>query len=325
MLPATMSAWVCPRYGAPQVLRLDARPVPVPGPGEVLIRIHATTVSSGDARVRALRVPPGMRLMARLALGFRGPRRAILGTECAGVVAAVGAGVTAFRPGDAVIAFPGGRFGCHAEYRTMPATGAIARKPDSLTFEQAAALSFGGSTALHFLDVAGVGPGTSLLVIGASGAVGSAMAQLARHTGAVVTGVTGTANVDLVRALGVAEVIDYASADVTRSERRFDVIADCVAATRFADCLGILNEGGRYLAIAGGLGDMLARRRGTRRSLSGPAAERPEHIRRLADLAAAGIFRPVIDSVLPFAQMPAAHARADTGRKRGSVVVTLPP
>ena len=323
-LPAMMSAWVCTRYGGPEVLRLEQLPMPDPAAGEVLIRIHATTVSSGDARVRALRVPPGMRLAARLALGLRGPRRAVLGTECAGVVVAVGTGVTTFRPGDAVIAFPGGKVGCHAEYRTMPVVGGIARKPDGLTFDQAASLCFGASTALHFLDKAGVGPGTTLMVIGASGAVGSAMVQLARHNGASVTGVTSTGNVGLVRSLGAERVIDYTTEDFAGSAR-YDVIADTVAATCFVDCLATLNEGGRYLAIAGGLGDMLARRRGTKRSLGGPAVERPEHVRRIADLASSGALRPVIDQTYPFAEMPAAHARVDTGRKRGSVVVSLLP
>lgn len=322
-LPPTMKAWVCKAYGGPQRLALETRPVPVPRAGEVLIRIHATTVTSGDVRLRALRVPHGMRTLARLALGLTGPRRAILGTECAGEVVAVGKGVTAYRPGDAILAFPGGAVGCHAEYRVMPVAGGMAHKPANLSFAEAASLSFGASTALHFLNAAKVGPGTALLVIGASGAVGSAMVQLARHRGAAVTGVTSTGNVELVRNLGAGAVIDYTRSDFAQTAGRFDVIADTVAASSFAACLPLLNEHGRYLSIAGGLGDMLARPRGTKRSIGGPAAERPEYVQQIAALAGSGALRPVIDRSFAFADLPAAHAFVDTGRKRGSVVVTL--
>jgi NADPH:quinone reductase-like Zn-dependent oxidoreductase len=323
-LPASMSAWVCPRYGGPDVLRLEERPVPRPAAGEVLIRIRATTVSSGDARIRALRVPPGMGLAARLALGLTGPRRAVLGTECAGDVVAAGAGVTALRPGDAVFAFPGVKVGCHAEYRVMPVSGGIALKPANLTHSEAAGLSFGGSTALHFLNAAGVGRGTALLVIGASGAVGSAMVQMAKHRGARVTGVTSTANLALVRDLGADAVIDYTTGD-WNGGARYDVIADTVAARSFVACLDALNENGRYLSLAGGIGDMLARPRGSKRSIAGPAAERAEYVAEIAALAASGALRPVIDRTFAFADLPAAHAHVDTGRKRGTAVVTLGP
>lgn len=322
-VPPTMQAWVCKRYGGPERLALETRPVPVPRAGEVLIRIHATTVTSADVRVRALRVPDGMHILARLALGLTGPRRAILGTECAGEVVAVGKGVTAYHAGDAVFAFPGGAMGCHAEYRVMPVAGGMARKPANLTFAEAASLSFGASTALHFLNAAKVGPGTDLLVIGASGAVGSAMVQIARHRGAEVTGVTSTANVGLVRDLGANTVIDYTRSDFAKADGRFDVIADTVAASTFATCVPVLKETGRYLSIAGGLGDMFARPKGTKRSIGGPAAERPEYIGQIAELAGSGALRPVIDRSFAFADLPAAHAFVDTGRKRGSVVVTL--
>lgn len=322
-LPSTMSAWVCHRYGGPEVLRLEQRPVPQPAAGEVLIRIRATTVTSGDVRLRALRVPAGMGLLARLVLGLTGPRRSVLGTECAGDVVAVGPGVTAFHPGDAVFAFPGGKVGCHAEYRVMAVAGGMALKPPNLTYAEAASLSFGASTALHFLNAAKVGPGTALLVIGASGAVGSAMVQIARHRGADVTGVTSTANLGMVRDLGAGAVIDYTQRDFTSEDGRFDVIADTVAASSFATCLPLLNENGRYLSLAGGLGDMLARPKGTKRSIGGPAAERPEYIAEIAGLAGSDAMRPVIDRTYAFADLPAAHAYVDTGRKRCSVVVTL--
>ena len=323
--PATMAAWICPRYGGPEVLRLGQRPVPQPAAGEVLIRIRATTVTSGDVRIRALRVPAGMGLLARLALGLTGPRRAVLGTECAGDVVAVGKGVTTFRPGDAVFAFPGARLGCYAEFRAMPVAGGMALKPPNLTYAEAASLSFGASTALHFLNAAKVGPGTALLVIGASGAVGSAMVQIARHRGAEVTGVTSTANLALVRDLGANAVIDYTQADLAAVAGRFDVVADTVAARSFATCLTLSNENGRYLSLAGGLGDILARPKGTKRSIGGPASECPEYIAEMAEMAGPGALRPVTDRTFDFADVPAAHARVDSGRKRGSVVVTLAP
>lgn len=318
-----MKAWVCRAYGDPSVLALEDRPKPVPGDGDVLIRIRATTVSSGDSRVRALRLPKGFGPLGRLALGFLRPRREILGTDLAGTVEAAGKDVTAYRPGDAVIAFPGSAMGCHAQYRVMPANGRIAPKPSNLSAEEAVSLLFGGSTALHYLRKAGLKAGESLLVIGASGAVGSAMVQLGRHLGARVTGVTSTPNLDLVRSLGAGNVIDYRTDDVTRQSRTWDVIADTVGASDFSHCHAILNEHGRYLAIAGGLADMLARRRGSRRSIAGAAAELTEDVLQLSHLAEAGILKPVIDRIFSFAELPQAHALADSGRKRGSIVVRV--
>ncbi len=318
-----MRAWMCRRYGGPETLTLETVPQPRPKPGEVLIRVVATSVSSGDVRVRALRVPAGMKTMARLALGFTGPRRRVLGTELSGVIAAVGGRVTAFKPGDAVIAFPGVAMGAHAEYRVMPADGRIALKPESMSFAEGAALCFGGSTALHFLRRAGLKQGERMLVIGASGAVGSAMVQLARQQGAWVAGVASTANLDLVRSLNADAAIDYTRGAYLGTGETYDVIADAVGITHFSGCHASLNEHGRYLSLAGGLGDMMARPKGTKRSIAGPAAERKEDVAELVQLAAAGAFRPVIDSIVPFEALPDAHRRADSGRKRGSVVVEV--
>lgn len=320
-----MNAWVCRRYGGPDVLERVRLPRPVPADDEVLVRIEATSVSSADARVRALRLPRGFGPLGRLFLGFTGPRTPVLGTEFAGVIESVGTAVTSFRPGDAMFGFPGGKMGCHAEYRTMPATGALAPKPASLTFAEAAGLCFGGTTALHFLRKAGLKRGESILVLGSSGAVGVALVQLARHLGARVTGVTSTVNVELVRSLGAARVLDYTRKDFRRDETRYDVIADTVGSSHFAECLPLLNEHGRYLGIAADLLGLLARPKGNRRSIAGPAEERPEDVRELARLAEAGIVRPVIDSTFAFEHLREAHARVDTGRKRGSVIVTLAP
>lgn len=322
-IPATMKAWTCRRYGGPEAVTPENIAVRPLKPGEVLIRVRATTVSSGDARMRALRLPPGFGLIGRLIFGLRGLRQPVLGSEVSGVVKAVGDKVSAFRPGDFVIAFPDTKLGGHAEYVTMAEGGLIVKKPENLSFEAAASLCFGGMTARDYIRKAALKKGERLLVIGASGAVGSAFVQLARHLGVHVTAVTSTGNIELVHALGTDAVLDYASEDFTALGQSWDVIADTVAASSFKRCLPVLNGGGRYLAIVGGLADMLAGKKGTKRSISGPAKSRLEDLRELAQLAEAGAYKPLIDSVYTFDQMREAHARTDTGRKRGSVVVRI--
>lgn len=317
-----MKAYIYRRYGGPEVLELAQMPTPTPKPDDILVRIRATTVSSADWRVRSLALPRGFGWLGRPIFGVFKPRQPVLGTEFSGIVEAVGAAVTRFKPGDAVVGFPGGKMGCHAEYRTIRADGPVALKPARLSFEQAAALSFGGSTALHFLRKAALTAGERILVIGASGAVGSALVQIAAHRGAVVTGVTSAGNGDLVRGLGAAEVIDYARA-APLSGGPYDVIADTVGATPVREALPHLAEGGRFLGIAAPLAEMFARRQGTKRPIMGPAEERPSDIAELAALAEAGAFTPVIDSVYDFGEMRAAHARVDSGRKRGSAVVRV--
>jgi NADPH:quinone reductase-like Zn-dependent oxidoreductase len=321
-----MKAYICRRYGGPDVVELADVPTPVPSPGEILVKIRATTVTAGDWRVRTLNMPKGLGLVARPALGFTRPRQPILGTELAGTVAAVGTEVTRFKPGDAVFAFPGGKMGCHAQYRTMPENGAVALKPENLSFEEAAALSFGAMTALDFLRKASLKAGDQVLVIGASGNVGTAMVQLARHFGAVVTGVTSTANLALVASLGAVKLIDYTKEDITNIRDAYDVIADTVGASAAAKLRPALKPGGRLLAIAGGLPEMLATLwtpLTSRKVIAGPAAERPAYLQEIAELAKTGALKPVIDRRYTFAQMREAHAYVETGRKKGSVVVTV--
>lgn len=322
-----MKAVICRRYGGPEVLGFRDVPMPDPKAGEVRIKVVATSVTSGDSRMRAARFPPGMDLVARPFLGFRGPRQPILGTEIAGIVDAVGAGVTRYRPGDAVMAFPGGKMACHAEYRCVAESGPIALKPDELGFAEAATLSFGGCTALHFFDVAAAAPGERLLIVGASGGVGSALVQLAGRCGAHITAVCSGRNVDLVRGLGAHAVIDHQTTDFRGEAGAYDVIFETVGSMVTGDALPLLRPGGRFVAIAAGLPDMLATigwpgRKG-RRVIAGPATERPEYVQQLADLAASGVLRPVVDKVFAFDDIAAAHAYVDTGRKRGSVAVLL--
>lgn len=202
-----MKAMTYRRYGGPDVVTLANVPKPTPKPSEVLIRILATTVTSADWRARSLRMPGGFGLFGRLAFGLLRPRQPILGTELAGIIDSVGPAVKRFRPGDEVIAFAGGRFGCHAEYRAMAEDGMIALKPANLSFEEAASLSFGAMNALPFLrDKARIGRGDHVLVVGASGAVGTAAVQIAKHFGAEVTGVTSTGNIALVQSIGADRV-----------------------------------------------------------------------------------------------------------------------
>lgn len=322
-----MKAYVYRRYGGPEVVELADVPKPVPRDSEVLVKILATTVNSGDWRVRTLNVPKGFGLVVRLALGITRPRQPIMGTEFAGIVEAVGKKVTKFGPGDEVIGFPGAKMGAHAQYRVLAEDGPIARKPPRLSFEEAASLCFGGTTALHFIRKAGIKGGDKVLVIGASGAVGTAMVQLARHFGAEVTGVTSTANLELVTALGADGVIDYTGEDFTRNGKVHDVIVDTVGATSFQRCRHSLKDGGRYVAVAGGLPEILASLRKPsadgKRVIAGPAEERPEDVRLLAELAEAGSLKPVVDRRYGFDQMVEAHAYVETGRKRGSVVVSV--
>lgn len=322
-----MKMIVCERYGPPEVLQRQEAEKPRPGDTDVLIRIRTTTVTAGDRRVRAFDIPSGMRFPARLALGITRPRNRVLGTEFAGEVEAIGSRVTRFSVGDRVFAFPGSRMGGYAEYKCMPEGGLLARIPANLDVENAAALSFGGTTALHFFRKAGLNADEEVLVIGASGGVGTAAVQLARHTGANVTGVCSTGNMELVRSLGAATVIDYTRDDVTARDNRYDVIMDTIGAIPAESLLPLLNQGGRLLLVAAGLHEMMllpgkARRSGAR-VIAGPASERPEDLRYLADLAGAGVFSPVIDRRYSLEEIIQAHHYVDTGRKRGNVVVTV--
>lgn len=300
-----MKAYICHRYGGPEVVDLLDVAKPVPKGNEVLIKILTTTVTAADWRVRTLAMPKGFGPLARLALGFTRPRQPILGTELAGVVEAIGTQVKKFKPGDAVFAFPGAKMGCHAQYRAVSEDSPVELKPESLSFEEAASLSFGGMTALHYLRKAGIKPGDKVLVAGASGGVGTAVVQLAKHFGADVTGVTSTANLGLVTSLGADRVIDYTKEDFTKEVEAYDIVVDVVGSTSFARCKHVLKHRGRLLAIAG------------------PAEERPEYFRQLAELAKTGVLRPVIDRCYDFAQMAEAHAYVETGRKKGSVIVMV--
>lgn len=322
-----MKAVVYHQYGGPEVLRMTEVATPVPKADEVLIRIHATTVTAGDWRMRSLDVPRGFGFLSRLAIGVTGPRKPILGMELSGVIAAVGAKVTKFKPGDAVFAFPGISMGCHAEYRCLSEDAAIALKPASLGHDQAAALSFGGTTALHFFREAKLSSGQTVLVNGASGAVGTAAVQLAKHFGAEVTAVCSAGNASLVKSLGADHVIDYQTEDFTRNGRLYDVILDAAGTAPFARSRASLREGGRLLLVLGNLRDLVSipwiALTNSRKVIGSTAKGVAADLRLLAELAEAGKFRAVIDRRYRFEEMVEAHRYVDSGRKKGNVVITL--
>ncbi len=322
-----MKAAIYERYGPPEVVSIRDVASPSPRPGEVLIKVRATTVSTGDWRARSLEMPPGFGPFARLAFGTIRPRQPILGTELAGVIDAIGDGVTAFNVGDEVFAFLDAKMGAHAEYRCIAANGLVAHKPKNLSFEQAGALSFGGMTMMNFFRRAALARGERVLVNGASGSVGSAAVQLARHFGADVTGVCSNVNVELVRAIGAHHVIDYTAEDFAGNGETYDVIVDTVGNAAYPRAKRSLAKGGRLLGVLGSFGALLraplaGKARG-HRVINGPALARVDDFHRLAAIAAQGAFTPVIDHVFPLEQIIDAHHRVETGRKRGSVVVTI--
>ncbi len=324
----TMKAVVCTRYGAPDVLEFVDRPKPIPAPDEILIRTRATTVSSGDWRIRSLEMPPGFAPLARLIFGFFRPRQPILGSEIAGEIEAVGSSVKNFTVGERVVAFDGTRLGGHAEFRVAAETGNVVRLPEGIDFTTAAALPFGATTAWDFLRRANLAAGEKILIIGASGSVGSAAVQLSRLRGARVTGVCGPNNVELVKSLGAERMIDYSREDVTALGAGFDVVLETTGALNLEQTCGLLARGGRTVLIAGGLGDLIsaswrARSRGFQ-AVVGPAAERREDLEQIVEMTARGQFQPVIERVYPFARIADAHARVGERRKRGNLVITIP-
>lgn len=324
-----MQAVICPRYGGPEVLELREVPEPRVREHDVLVRVHATTVTTADARVRAMRMPsPLFAVLGRLALGLRGPRRPVLGTELSGVVERVGPRVSAWRAGDEVVAVLGARFGAHAQVVALGPRAAVARKPPELTHEQAVALPFGALTALHYLRGIGrVRAGQRVLVVGASGAVGAAAVQIAGVLGASADGVCSAPNAQLVRSLGARRVYDYRTEDFARSDARYDVVLDTLGVTDLARCRRVLTPRGRLLAVVL-TGRELAQMVWTR-LVPGPTVhggvtpERADDLKLVMELSAAARLRPVIDSCHPLADIAQAHRRVDSGRKVGSVVVQV--
>lgn len=285
--------------------------MPIPGKNEVRVRVLATAIASSDCYIRGLNLSPAYRIMARFALGWNAPRRSVLGMVLSGEVESVGAYVETFEPGDQVFGFNRRLFGTYAEYVCWPEDGLLAPRPASLTDEESAAIPYGGLLALHFLRKAGVRAGQSVLVFGASGAVGTSAVQLARYLGAEVTGVCSTANVELVASLGATRVVDYTVEDFVDRAERYDLIFDAVGKNKSASalrrCRQALAPGGACISVDDGTPKL-----------------RREDLLLLGELATKGEIGPVIDRIYASLEdIVDAHRYVDKGHKRGNVIVTV--
>jgi NADPH:quinone reductase-like Zn-dependent oxidoreductase len=326
-VPRTMRAAVYDRFGAPEVVHLEEVPVPRPGADDVLIRVVASTVSAADHRMRARDLPPGIGLLAAPVVGLFRPRRRILGMDFAGTVEAVGAEVTRFAAGDEIVGMTGSAFGGHAEYLVLPQSAAIVAKPAGLSHEEALALVFGGHTISECMRHRQIGAGDQVLVNGASGAVGSAAVQVAKHFGAHVTAVTSAGNVEFVRNLGADRVIDYRTEDFAAGESSYDVIFDCVGNAPFERVDRALKVGGAHLQVAADFTALIRAKRHTRRSgkLVAPITFKPSasDVAFVTRLHGEGGLKPVIGRRYAFEDIVEAHRYVDTGRKHGSVILEI--
>jgi len=317
-----MRAVVHDRYGPPDVLRLDDVEPPVPKEDEVLVRVRATTVNRTDCGLRSARP-----FMTRFFTGLRRPKRPILGMEFAGEVAAVGAAVADFALGDEVFGVKG--HGAYAELLSVRESAPLAHKPAGMTFEEAAAVCDGAALALACLRRAKLHEGQQILVYGASGSVGTAAVQLARHLGAHVTAVCNTKNVELVRSLGAHEAIDYLREDFTMSGTAYDVVFDAVGKTSFRRCTRLLKPGGIFVETDLGflwhvpLLVLLTRWIGDKTVAMGITRYTKQDVLFLKELIEAGEFRAVVDRTYPLEDVVAATKYVETGRKTGNVVLTV--
>lgn len=305
-----MKAVIYKAYGPPEVLQFTEVPKPTPKPNELLVKVHATTATIGDVIMRSFKLPtPRWQwIFARLYLGIWQPRRKILGMELAGEIEAVGDQVTQFKPGDQVFASTFSvNFGGYAEYKCFSETGMLAIKPANLSYGEAVALPGGGMTALRCLRKAQIQPGQSVLIYGASGAVGTNAVQLARHFGATVTGVCGPTNLALVKSLGADQVLDYTQEAFAHHNETYDVVFDAVGKLAPERAQMLRKRGGIHLNVHKDSGN----------------GEKLEDLRFVTELAAARHLRPVIDRLYPFEQIVEAHRYVERGHKKGNVVINV--
>jgi NADPH:quinone reductase-like Zn-dependent oxidoreductase len=331
-----MKAIVYTEFGPPEVLQLKEVAKPTPKDNEVLIRIHATLVSYGDIQVRNYRaitprtftMPLPFLPLSRMTFGFRKPKITILGSELAGIIESVGKDVKRFRKGDQVFGYRGPTMGANAEYLCMPEDGCVALKPANMTYEEAAAVPFGGIVAMNLLGKVDVHSGQKVLINGASGGIGSAAVQLAKyHFGAEVTGVCSTPRVELVESLGADKVIDYTREDFTQSGETYDLIFDILGKSSFSHCKGSLSENGRYLLASFGMGQVFQMLRtlvGSKKVVCALSSDgKPEDLMFLKELVEAGKFKSIIDRRYPLEQTAEAHRYVEKGLKKGHVVITV--
>lgn len=335
-----MKAVIYSKYGSPEVIRRIEEVKPEPGDHEVLIRNFATTVSSGDDRIRGFKVPGLYWLPFRLMMGIKAPRKSIQGSAVAGVIEETGKNVTAFKKGDRVYGSTGMEFGCNAEYVCVSVTeersidffykkeAALTKMPEGMTYEEAAAIPFGGLTALGFLRKANIAPGQKVLIYGASGAVGTSSIQIAKYFGAEVTAVCSSSNFNLVKSLGASKVIDYTKEDIADSGEIYDIVFDAVGKSPFTSSLKALKKNGFYLrtvhmdivSIVRGIWTNLT---SNKKVLAGVGSEKIEDLDLLRELFDANNLKAVIDKVYTLDQMIEAHAYVDKGHKKGNVVIKI--
>jgi NADPH:quinone reductase-like Zn-dependent oxidoreductase len=327
-----MKAIVWTAYGPPDVLKLREVERPTPKDDEVLIRIHATTVTAGDCELRGLKQPLMLQLLMRIGFGLRGPRRKILGQELAGEIESVGKDVKLLKEGDQVFAHTGFGMGAYAEYICLAEEpegieGLLAIKPDNITYEEAAAVPLGGLEALHYLRRAGVKSGQKVLINGAGGSIGTMAIQLAKYFGAEVTGVDSAGKLDMLRSIGADQVVDYTREDFTESGETYDAIFDVVGKASFSRCMGSLKEEGFYLLANPGLSKMIRGRwtasTGSKKAVIGGTSYDTADLIFLRELIEAGKIRTVVDRRYPLEQIPEAHRYVEKGGKKGNVVITV--
>jgi NADPH:quinone reductase-like Zn-dependent oxidoreductase len=319
-----MKAILYEKYGPPEVLQIREIKKPTPKDNEVLIKIHATTVTSGDCRMR--KADP---FAIRFINGFSGPKKiTILGNELAGVIEEIGKEVKLFKKGDQVFGQAGVTLGANAEYICLPEDGALAIKPKGLTFEEASSIPFGGNTAFHFLTKGNIRSGQKVLVYGASGSLGTAAVQIAKYYGAEVTGVCSATNEDLVKSLGADKVLDYTRENVLKNGQKYDTIFDTLGKSPFSGSVKSLKKNGTYLravnmALSSVVRGLWTSVTTSKKVIGGIATERKENLVFLKGLIEAGKFKPVIDRTYPVEQIVEAHRYVDKGHKKGNVVITF--
>ncbi len=317
-----MKAVVYTKYGSPKVLQLKEVAKPVPKDNEILLRIKATAVNSGDVRLR--KADP---FAVRFFFGLRKPKINILGSVFSGEVESAGKQVRLFKVGDQIFGHTDMKFGAYAEYICLPEDGSLALKPPAISHKEAAAIPFGGVTALHFIRKAMIKANQKILVVGASGAVGSAAIQLAKSYGAIVTGVCSTVNIDLVKSIGADKVIDYTKEDFTQNGETYDLIFDTVKAISVSRSIKSLNKKGLMIVSAAGMSEMLqglwVSVSGSKKVLTGVIRHKAEDIIFIKDLIESKEFKPVIDRTYPLNQVAEAHAYVEKGHKKGNVVIEV--